>query len=80
MGQAKEQLLFKSEDKNVTITVKHNAGMTLGYIVRRTLGLIGLQDIVIEYGAEQMNEAENMAKALDAAQSVYTSKYPVILS
>jgi hypothetical protein len=80
-GSPKEQLLYQNVGKGTMITVRHSGGMTNAYIVRKSLGNIGLRDIVIEFGANvhDMNNAEEIVKILEEG-NVYTSKYPPNLS
>ena len=74
MSTAKEQVLKEHVNKGIMLTVQYNASMTMAYIVRKKLGIVGLHDIVIVFDKE--NQAEETFKLLENTQAMYTSKYP----
>ncbi len=74
MSTAKEQVLKTNTEKGIMLTVQYNASMTMAYIVRKKLGIVGLHDIVIVFDKE--NQAEETFKLLENTQAMYTSKYP----
>jgi hypothetical protein len=78
MSTAKEQVLKTNTEKGIMLTVQYNASMTMAYIVRKKLGIVGLHDIVIVFDKE--NQAEETFKLLENTQAMYTSKYPPVLS
>ena len=80
MSTAKEQVLKTNEEKGIMLTVQYNASMTMAYIVRKKLGIVGLRDIVIVFDADREKEAEETFKLLENTQAMYTSKYPPVLS
>ena len=80
MSTAKEQVLKEHVNKGIMLTVQYNASMTMAYIVRKKLGIVGLHDIVIIFNADKEKQAEETFKLLENTQAIYTSKYPPVLS
>ena len=76
MSTAKEQVLKTNTEKGIMLTVQYNAGLTIAYIVRKKLGIVGLHDIVIVFDADKEKQAEETFKLLENTQAMYTSKYP----